>query len=180
MIKDKLKDMKTNILIAILLLVGGVFVYKYVDEFSFGTGEEKLLSGTNQSTTGKIKETLNGKERVNNNSNKKNMDLKIETTQEGTGDAKTKVGDTISVHYIGKLTDGTKFDSSVDRNKPFEFTLGQGKVIAGWDEGLLDMKVGEKRILTIPADMAYGSQGAGDVIPPNATLIFNVELLEIK
>jgi peptidylprolyl isomerase len=108
------------------------------------------------------------------------MDLKIETTKEGVGTAVTKNGDTISVHYTGKLEDGTKFDSSVDRGTPFEFTIGQGMVIVGWEKGLLDMKVGEKRTLTIPSEMGYGAQGAGGVIPPNATLIFDVELIKIK
>ena len=84
------------------------------------------------------------------------------------------------MNYIGKLTDGTKFDSSLDRGTPFEFKIGQGAVIAGWEKGLLDMRVGEKRTLTVPAEMGYGSRGAGGIIPPNATLIFEVELMAIK
>ncbi|NTW30951.1 MAG: FKBP-type peptidyl-prolyl cis-trans isomerase [Candidatus Moranbacteria bacterium] len=107
-------------------------------------------------------------------------ELKIEKISEGTGDQATKKGDTISVHYTGTLTDGTKFDSSVDRGTPFSFTVGGGQVIAGWDQGLLDMKVGEKRRLTIPASLGYGARGAGSSIPPNATLIFEVELLSIQ
>lgn len=107
-------------------------------------------------------------------------ELNIETTKEGTGDRVVKSGDTISVHYTGRLTDGTKFDSSVDRGTPFTFTIGTGQVIKGWDEGLLGMKVGEKRTLTIPADKGYGATGAGGVIPPNATLIFDTELVSIK
>ncbi len=107
-------------------------------------------------------------------------ELKIETTQEGTGERVVKSGDTISVHYTGRLTDGTKFDSSVDRGTPFTFTIGSGQVIKGWDEGLLGMKVGEKRTLTIPADKGYGATGAGGVIPPNATLIFETELVSIQ
>ena len=110
----------------------------------------------------------------------KNMGLKIETIQEGAGEKIVENGDTVSVHYTGKLEDGTKFDSSVDRGTPFEFTIGQGMVIAGWEKGLLGMKVGEKRVLTIPSEMGYGSRGAGGVIPPNATLIFDIELMEIK
>lgn len=107
-------------------------------------------------------------------------ELNIETTKEGTGDRVVKSGDTISVHYTGRLTDGTKFDSSVDRGTPFTFVIGKGQVIKGWDEGLLGMKVGEKRTLTIPADKGYGATGAGGVIPPNATLIFDTELVSIK
>ena len=105
------------------------------------------------------------------------MPVKIETLTPGTGD-EAKTGDTVSVHYTGALTDGKKFDSSRDRGEPFDVTLGQKRVIAGWEEGLIGMKVGETRRLTIPPDLGYGARGAGNVIPPNATLVFEVELLK--
>ena len=97
----------------------------------------------------------------------------------GTGDS-PKTGDLVKVHYTGYLTDGKKFDSSVDRGQPFAFGIGRGQVIKGWDEGVMSMKVGGKRKLIIPADLGYGSRGAGGVIPANATLIFDVELLGTK
>lgn len=101
-----------------------------------------------------------------------------EILTEGTGDA-VKPGNTVSIHYTGWLTDGTKFDSSVDRGTPFETKIGVGRVIQGWDMGVVGMKVGEKRKLTIPSRYAYKEYGAGNIIPPNADLIFDVELLEI-
>jgi peptidylprolyl isomerase len=97
----------------------------------------------------------------------------------GTG-AQPQTGNTVTVHYSGFLKDGTKFDSSVDRNKPFSFTIGYGQVIKGWDEGVATMKVGGKRKLIIPPELGYGSRGAGGVIPPNADLVFDVELLGVK
>ena len=106
-------------------------------------------------------------------------ELKIERLTAGSG-AKPKAGQVVVVHYTGRLTNGTKFDSSVDRNEPFEFALGQGQVIEGWDRGLAQMQVGEKARLTIPPEMGYGPQGYPGVIPPNATLVFEVELLEIR
>lgn len=103
-------------------------------------------------------------------------DLKTETIIQGSG-SKAELGMRVQVHYTGKLDDGTVFDSSVPRGEPFVFTLGQRQVIQGWEEGILGMLVGETRILTIPPALAYGSSGAGDIIPPNATLIFDVQLL---
>jgi len=105
--------------------------------------------------------------------------LKYEDLVEGDG-AVAESGQTVVVHYTGWLTDGTKFDSSVDRNDPFDFSLGKGMVIRGWDEGVEGMKIGGKRKLTIPPQLGYGAAGAGGVIPPNATLVFEVELLELK
>lgn len=97
----------------------------------------------------------------------------------GTGDVAV-AGKTTTVHYTGWLTNGQKFDSSVDRGQPFSFPLGAGRVIKGWDEGVQGMKVGGKRKLTIPSELGYGSRGAGGAIPPNATLVFDVELLGVR
>nr|WP_223247854.1 FKBP-type peptidyl-prolyl cis-trans isomerase [Sulfuriferula multivorans] len=105
--------------------------------------------------------------------------LIYEDLVEGTG-ATATAGHTVVVHYTGWLTNGTKFDSSKDRNEPFEFRLGAGQVIRGWDEGVVGMKEGGKRKLTIPAELGYGARGAGGVIPPNAVLIFDVELIKVK
>jgi len=104
--------------------------------------------------------------------------LKYTDTKVGTG-AEAKAGQTVSVHYTGTLTDGKKFDSSKDRGQPFNFPLGAGRVIKGWDEGVAGMKVGGKRKLFIPAKVGYGEEGAGDDIPPNADLVFEVELLDV-
>jgi FKBP-type peptidyl-prolyl cis-trans isomerase FkpA len=105
-------------------------------------------------------------------------DLKIEKLTSGKGRAPRK-GETVTVHYTGWLTDGSKFDSSVDRNEPFSFVLGEGQVIAGWDQGVAQMNAGDKVKLTIPPDLAYGHDGYPGAIPPNSTLVFEVELLSI-
>jgi FKBP-type peptidyl-prolyl cis-trans isomerase len=106
-------------------------------------------------------------------------ELQIEELQAGTG-AVAVAGKTVSVHYTGRLTNGEKFDSSVDRGKPFGFKLGAGQVIKGWDQGVAGMKVGGKRRLTIPPHLAYGERGFPGAIPPNSTLVFEVELLGVS
>lgn len=107
------------------------------------------------------------------------IELKIETLKPGTGAAAAS-GKKVTVHYTGTLTDGKVFDSSENRKAPFTFTLGQGQVIPGWDKGVDGMKVGERRRLSIPSNLAYGEKGVGSVIPPNAPLVFEVELLSVE
>ncbi|KAK4157514.1 hypothetical protein C8A00DRAFT_11606 [Chaetomidium leptoderma] len=106
--------------------------------------------------------------------------LDVQVLTEGQGDRETARGDNIDVHYIGTLTNGTEFDQSYKRGQPLNFSVGAGQVIKGWDEGLLGMKVGEKRKLTISPELGYGARGAGGAIPPNATLIFTTELVKIN
>jgi peptidylprolyl isomerase len=134
-----------------------------------GLGAAVALSPSLAQTAGKTMTTSSG--------------LQIADTKVGSG-ASPKPGQTAVVHYTGWLyangAKGKKFDSSVDRNEPFEFPVGQGRVIKGWDEGVATMRVGGKRTLIIPPDLGYGARGAGGVIPPNATLIFDVELLAVK
>ncbi|NVK35918.1 MAG: FKBP-type peptidyl-prolyl cis-trans isomerase [Rhodobacteraceae bacterium] len=106
-------------------------------------------------------------------------DLQVREIQKGSGE-EANVGETVTVHYTGWLMDGTKFDSSLDRGTPFSFTLGEGRVIKGWEQGVEGMQIGGKRELIIPPELGYGANGAGNVIPPNATLRFEVELLQVK
>lgn len=145
--------MNKKIVIIGLILVGGFYVF--------------LVNIDNNFLKGDITESI------------KNNMLEIETIVEGSG-VESKVGDSLTVHYTGMLEDGTKFDSSVDRGTPFNFILGIGQVIEGWEKGMEGMKVGEKRKLTIQPEYAYGERGVPGVIPPNTTLIFEVELLEIN
>lgn len=126
-------------------------------------------------------ESLEEEERIDTSTTTGNTmnNIQIEVAREGTG-ASAKNGNTVTVHYRGTLENGTVFDASYDRDEPFQFILGVGQVIPGWEIGVLDMKVGEKRILTIPPEFAYGPQGIPPVIPPSATLRFEVELLGIQ
>lgn len=139
----------------------------------------KVAQSEAKTTTESSQQRATTKPTTNSTNEKKPMGLEIKTTQEGTGERVIKSGDHIFVHYTGKLTNGTVFDSSVTRGVPFDFVIGQGMVIAGWEQGFIGAKVGEKRTLTIPAEMGYGSRDMGS-IPANSTLIFDVEVVSIK
>ncbi len=155
-----------TIVILIIIILGSYFLYQALKNDEADNVETNNNETNNNET--------------NNNNNNNDMTLKIEILKEGSGE-ETKNGDNVVVHYTGTLEDGTKFDSSLDRGTPFVFTLGVGKVIKGWDLGILGMKIGEKRKLVIPSDLGYGERGTpGGPIPPNATLIFEVELLGIN
>ena len=161
-------------------LLGGILVL-VVAGFLFW---QNNLIDTKKLTDNTLISTTSEDIKINLNNNMENQPteskgLKIETLQEGAG-PEAKNGDVVSVHYTGYLTNGQVFDSSIGRGEPFSFTLGGGQVIKGWDQGVLGMKVGEKRKLTIPSDLAYGKEGASGVIPPDATLVFEVELLKIN
>lgn len=130
-------------------------------------------------STKKDNQPQNQSENEQNSQNNNIKQVKIETLKEGSG-PEAKSGDEVVVNYTGTLENGTKFDSSLDRNEPFPFTLGQNRVIQGWEIGVLGMKVGEKRKLTIPPELGYGARAIGDIIPANSTLIFEVELLGIN
>lgn len=139
-----------------------------------------LVKGKSKSTVSNQPVVSSGPNEVVEPTMESNItELKIEDIKVGTG-TEAVDGKKVTVNYSGTLMDGTKFDSSYDRGTPFTFNLGAGEVIKGWDKGVAGMKVGGKRKLTIPPDLGYGSQGAGSVIPPNATLIFEVELLKVE
>lgn len=150
------KDLVKNLILLIIFVLLMFFVVQFFSKENSSLGEQ---------------ETLN-----NNLNEMKNVEIEI--LKEGTGEV-SKVGDTLSVHYVGTFEDGEKFDSSVDRGEPFEFVLGANRVIQGWEQGMLGMKVGEKRKLFVPYELGYGEEGAY-IIPPRTNLIFEVELLEIK
>mgnify|MGYP003451740745 CR=1 FL=1 len=151
----------------------------------FYSGKTKVVGDINQNLEAETQVANASGENITNQTNvgetkmENVTELKKEIVVAGTG-AEAKVGDVVVVHYTGMLLDGKVFDSSIPRGQPFEFRLGEGSVIAGWEEGLKGMKIGEKARLTIPSNMAYGSQGAGGVIPPDATLVFDIELLQLK
>jgi FKBP-type peptidyl-prolyl cis-trans isomerase len=139
-----------------------------------------LMGGKGNNTDKNVGPTPSVSAIINNpKEDKKVESLVIEDIKVGTG-AEAVSGKTLTVDYKGTLTNGTKFDSSYDRGQPFSFTLGEGRVIKGWEQGLVGMKVGGKRKLTIPSTLGYGERGAGASIPPNATLVFEVELLKVE
>jgi len=154
--------MKANVLTPVLAVIATLSV------LALGACTKKSTETTTESSTAPSSEAA-----------KSDAGLQIENIKEGSG-TEAVSGKQIAVHYTGTLTDGKKFDSSLDRGQPFKFTLGAGQVIRGWDLGFAGMKVGGKRKLTIPPALGYGANGAGGVIPPNATLVFEVELLEVN
>jgi hypothetical protein len=158
-----------------VVIIGWLFISegRQSNQISPVTVPTVVISNTPMPTTSQVLG-------VTNSVVQKNMDqFKIEDLTVGTGEA-ALAGKKVTVNYLGTLTNGTKFDSSYDRGTPFSFLLGAGQVIKGWDQGVVGMKIGGKRRLTIPAELGYGSQGAGNAIPPNATLIFEVELLKVE
>ena len=151
---------KTIIILVIILILIAVGVYFWFQP------PKKDWVGTNQNQQTSASYDIQG--------------MKVEILTQGSG-VEAKAGNTVTVNYTGTLVDGTKFDSSLNPGRtPFEFTLGKNRVIQGWELGVLGMKIGEKRKLTIPPELGYGAQGAGGVIPPNATLIFEIDLLAIN
>lgn len=156
------------IILVLCLFALGIFIY-----FVFGFNQKPSDINTHSQSTLPSPTT-----QTNPTTQTIPSDLKIEDITVGTG-PEVKNGDTVVINYTGTLTDGTKFDSSYDRNEPFETQIGVGRVIKGWDLGVVGMKVGGKRRLTIPPTLGYGDQAAG-TIPPNSTLIFEVELVGIK
>lgn len=154
-----------TIILAITAFAAGALIYSFIIKPAINTNTNNNINKTNTTNTMSTQE------------------LKIEILKEGSGE-EAKTGNTVTVNYTGMLTNGTKFDSSVDpafgHVEPFPFTLGENRVIQGWELGVKGMKVGEKRKLTIPAELGYGDRAIGNMIPANSTLIFEVELLKIN
>ena len=169
--------MEKNILLIIIAIIAIVGFYFLFQNSQNNENEEQEINSSENNEQQEANSEAENKEENKKEVKNENQKLEIEILKEGTGE-EAKNNNKVTVHYTGTLENGTKFDSSLDRGKPFVFTLGVGQVIKGWDQGVLGMKIGEKRKLTIPSELGYGSRGAGS-IPPNSTLIFEVELLEI-
>jgi FKBP-type peptidyl-prolyl cis-trans isomerase len=170
------KNILTIVLVIIILIIvaGGIYFLVRPE----GTVSQQPAQVENQPQEQAQPQAQNQNQQISGSSNIQGM--KVEIVKEGTGEG-AKAGDLVTVNYTGTLLDGTKFDSSLNEGRtPFEFTLGQNRVIQGWELGVLGMKVGEKRKLTIPPELAYGPQGAGGIIGPNETLNFEIDLLKIN
>jgi FKBP-type peptidyl-prolyl cis-trans isomerase len=163
-----------GVVAAIILFFGGSILNAFKGATNQPTDQAKPAQTETVSTASSATSTKNTMQNIS-----KTQGLEIYDEVVGTG-AEAKAGQNIQAHYVGTLVNGTKFDSSVDRGQPFEFTLGVGQVIQGWDVGIQGMKVGGKRKLVISPELGYGSRGAGSSIPPNATLIFEVQLIGVQ
>jgi peptidylprolyl isomerase len=170
--------MEKNILLIIIAIVAIVGFYFLLQNSQNNENENQEINSNENSEQQEANSETENKEESEEEVKNENQKLEIEVLKEGTGE-EAKNNDKVTVHYTGTLENGTKFDSSLDRGDPFVFTLGVGDVIKGWDQGVLGMKIGEKRKLTIPSELGYGPRDVG-LIPPNSTLIFEVELLEIE
>lgn len=176
--ENKSKVVSTIIVIIVVLAFALGLVYLFMKNKNIVSGESGNQSPVAQSSP-EAQNTTVAPATSNMPQASASNGLKIEDEKVGTG-AEAVAGKSVTVNYVGTLLDGTKFDSSYDRNQPFTFNLGAGEVIKGWDQGVAGMKIGGKRKLTIPSDLGYGAAGAPPVIPPNATLVFEVELLGVK
>jgi len=174
MLAQAFNDVYANDSIKISLSQSNLIIQEYITKAQSESESKRLKEQED-----KLNKNINTIQQANSNTITLESGLEIEILKKGEGES-PKINDQVSVHYTGTLTDGTKFDSSIDRNEPIKFNVGVGNVIPGWDEALQLMKVGDLWKLTIPSNLAYGETGAGGIIPPNATLIFEVELLSIN